>query len=158
MHPTARLSAALLALCLASAAGAQTSPAPVTTSAYWSGSVANDIDLSCKQMKAGTGGTVSGKCNKNDGNSIVTNDTSVDTTDYVGCGWNMGKKTKLRWGDDLTQWWSPKEDTFVVKLNSTGKRYVLAGKCVDTNGWVANESTIEFADSDLDNDKGELAF
>ena len=102
---------------------------------------------------------VKAKCNKNDGNNIVGNATSVDTTDDIGCGWNMGKNTKLVYSDDLTQWWTPKEDAYAVKLNSTGKKYYLHGKCVSTDGWVANESTLELGDSSgLDNVKGELAF
>ena len=156
-HRAARASAALLALSLAGTAAAT---GTVTTSVYWSKSVDSDIDASCKELKASSGGVVEGKCNKNDGNNIVSNATSVDTTDKIGCGWNMGKNTKLVYGDDLTEWWTPKEDTYAVKLNSTGKKYYLHGKCVATDdGWVANESKLELGDSSgLDNNKGDLEF
>ena len=139
--------------------GAGTTSTTVTANTYSTASVANDINASCKAFSANSSGTVSAKCNKSDGNAVVTNDTSVDVSGRVGCGHSAGKHTAIHWGSDTTVHWSPKSGTWTVKLNSTGKKYLLGARCVSSDGaMTAHLSTIELDADGLDNDSGDLAF
>ena len=157
---TTCLAAAVLVLAGAGASGTALAQATaVTTNTYSASSLDSDIDASCKALSASSSGTVSATCNKSSGNNAVGNSTSKDVSANVGCGHSMGVHTSIHWGSDTTVHWSPKDGTWKIKLDSTGKKYLLEAKCVATDGWTANASTIELGASDgLDNDSGDLDF
>ena len=156
MQRTALAFVTLTTLALAQGAGAQQTT--VTTNGYTEDSTSSDIDASCKEIASTGAGSVSAKCNKANTDPVST---TKDVSGNVGCGHSAGIHTAIHWGSDTTVHWSPKSDSFSVKLDSTGKTYLLSASCISSDGvMTANPTTVELGDSTngLENDGGSLSF